>query len=116
MSKKKGVLIDALDKQEFRSVEYESLQDIYDLLKCEMIEAVPLSVDRRMQMTVFVDEEGLLKEGRKGFFICGYPQMLIGNGLITVVDEQGENRDLEIDLRIVEGFFKFIEVSDTEGS
>lgn len=83
---KRGILIDvaALTVKE---VEFSGLQDMYRLIGCDMVECV--GVDRKTDL--WVDEEGLLKNDGKGFFLFkGAHQPLKGNGLITGgVDEDG---------------------------
>lgn len=52
--------------------------------------------------TVYVDDEGLLKEP-KHFFCCpGYPQWLAGNGLILGTGSHGESKPSQLTLEEVQ--------------
>jgi hypothetical protein len=75
-----GVLIDATNRS-VTDVEFEpTLEEMYRLIGCELIEAIrrgPFAPD-----TLYVDEEGLYKKHVAGFAI-GVSQTIVGNGLIV---------------------------------
>jgi hypothetical protein len=84
---KRGILVDVA-KLTVREVQFNGLKDMYRLIDCDMVECVSYGKD----LDVWVDEEGLLKNDGKGFFMLpSYPQPFKGNGLLTGgVDENGE--------------------------
>jgi hypothetical protein len=84
---KRGILVDVA-KLTVREVQFNGLKDMYRLIDCDLVECVSYGKD----LDVWVDEEGLLKNDGKGFFMLpSYPQPLKGNGLLTGgVDEDGE--------------------------
>lgn len=62
-------------------------RDIYRHIECDCFSVVGIDdVD-----SVFIDDEGLLKDEPGPFFaLAGYPQPLAGRGLILGCDEEGE--------------------------
>lgn len=81
----KAILIDAYIRT-VSEVEYEgSLNSIYALLKCEIIEAVRISESD----SIYVDEEGMINGTEVGFLFAGRP--LFGSGLVIGVDEEGND-------------------------
>lgn len=93
---KRGILID-VDKLNVREVQFDGLKDMYKLIDCDMVECVPYG----RNLDVWVDEEGLLKNDGKGYFMLpSYPQPLKGNGLLTGgVDEDGETKPCTLTLK-----------------
>lgn len=86
MTKKpfKTILIDPY-KMQVRLAETDgSLQSMYDLLDCELVERSPLlrSIPDATQWDyAWVDEEGLHRQ-RAGFQLGAHPQVLMGRALI----------------------------------
>lgn len=88
----KGILINALD----RTVELVSnagdLAALYDGIKCEMVEIADFNPETGD--TVWVDEEGLLKDNTYGFVYKN--KKLMGNGMIYGSNLNGDNVDVSI--------------------
>ena len=56
----------------------ETLQELYDLIGCDLVELVQL--DRGIIMAV--DEEGKLKEIKGGFTFLGWGEVIAGTGIV----------------------------------
>lgn len=69
-----------------------SLNEMYRLLECEMIEAITLNraTKKKPGNILWVDEEGLLKPSIGYFELEDFPQTLSGHGLVTGIDYDGE--------------------------
>ena len=92
----KALLIDVEAKQ-LREVELKATEsgraqtdEMHKLIGCEMFEHVKLSD----KLSLWVDEEGLLKDRTKGFLLCTSRQPIMGNGLLTGMDASGEITDV----------------------
>lgn len=58
---------------------------------------------------VFIDDEGLLKNGEQSFFaIWGYPQPLAGKGLVLGCDADGESVEPQISLEELRARVRFL--------
>ena len=83
----------------------ESISDIRRLIGCDMFTCVTIS-DRE---TIYVDDEGLLKNPQFFFKHSNYPDPLAGNGLILGFDmKSGDSKDtayLPIDVAKVTEFY-----------
>jgi len=111
----RAILIDAKNK-EIKEVLYSDLYSIYTLLNVDSIE---IASYLRNDDFIFVDEEGLLKEHNKDWFILhkaddsmlqnGYFK---GNGLVCHCDSEGENTDCLYDVQAIKGMVTFIQESD----
>jgi hypothetical protein len=110
----RAILIDTYAK-EVREVDFNGdYKHIYELLsdpnhKVDIYEAVRIDAKE----TIFVDEEGLLKEmdnpGEIAFFRWkGGHQALAGNGLILSTDEEGESVASELTLDFVRDHVIFL--------
>ena len=108
----KAILIDVRSKM-IKYVEVQKDKDgsylpsIYALIDCRLIQGVNLDAKH----TLYVDEEGLLKlenffidkegnlDSNSHFFVFdGYPQPLIGNGLIIAYNKEGDKEPIELTL------------------
>jgi hypothetical protein len=58
---------------------------------------------------VFIDDEGLLKEGQSFFLIEGYPTPLAGKGLVLGTDKHGESVEPTLTLEEVRARVMFVE-------
>ena len=81
------------------------LQDIYKLLDCQIITAVPFGPD-----SVYCDDEGLTKEPVYQFFgIKGVAQPLAGRGLVIGLDADGNDATPSMTLEDVQAQTFFVE-------
>lgn len=108
---KRGILIDVVNKT-LREVEFKNLIDMYRLIDCDIVECVSYGKDA----DVWVDEEGLLKNDDKGFFMLHtYPQPIKGNGLITGgCDDEGSTKSSTMSLEDAAKIVKFLTVGELE--
>jgi hypothetical protein len=98
------------------------IQDIYRFLEVDQFEAVGLGEINGVFVSMYVDEEGLLKEayieedGTKhnmfGMKLKGFPNVIMGNGLIMGTDEEGESVDSPLSVSQVESLVTFVEYDD----
>ena len=78
---------------ETKEVEIDTYKDYYKHLECTMFDAVRVSWNDT-DITIYVDDEGLLKSGNLGRHVHGYPEPLFGNLVITGgVDSIGRTLD-----------------------
>lgn len=99
----KGILIDARAR-EVRAVDVDKgIQAIYDQVKCETFTCVILENEE----TLYVDDEGLLNGTQVGFTITGYPDPMMGNGLILGSNEDGESVDTTLTVEKVRSWVAF---------
>lgn len=82
---KKAILIDAYSR-EVKEVEYQTLEDIYRLLRCSIIEAVYLSNGD----VIYIDEEGRIN-GTKVGFSSVQKGPLFGSGLVVHINDEGDD-------------------------
>jgi hypothetical protein len=84
----RAILIDPVAKTVTEVEHTDDYRDIYKHLECDLFTVVGIDeVD-----SVFIDDEGLLKDEPGPFFaLAGYPQPLAGRGLILGCDEEGES-------------------------
>lgn len=83
----RAILIDPVNKTVSEVEHNGDYRDIYRHIECDCFTVVGIDdVD-----SVFIDDEGLLKDEPGPFFaLKGYPQPLAGKGLILGCDEDGE--------------------------
>jgi len=84
-------------------------QTMYPLLKCSTFTtATPRGLKGRD--TIFVDDEGLLTltSASKFFLFEGYPQPLVGNGLVMGCNAAGESTSPKTPLEYVKSKVKFL--------
>lgn len=85
-----GILIDPVVR-ECSVVEMDAdnvLQSLYDHLGCDMVE---LCAHQSNGDAIYVDEEGLFKEGLRSFQVFGAHQPFFGRGLILGHDSEGNS-------------------------
>ena len=104
---KKGILID-VEKREIKEVVIEdTLQSIYDQIKCDTFDCVQIHEEN----DVYVDDNGLfnLTPYSKFFHYKTYPQPLSGNGLILGIDhETGDSIDTTLTIEEVKKNVTFL--------
>ena len=88
---KKGLLIDVVAKT-ITDIQITDYHDIYKLIGngCDLF-AVPVEFPNGD--TIYIDDEGLLKEVHGGFFMNGWSYPLCGNAVILGQDEEGDIAD-----------------------
>lgn len=75
-------------------VDIESYKDYYPLLDAELFDVVMVRW-KDEDISIFVDDEGMLKEGNFGRYVDGYSQPLFGNIVICGgVDDEGNTLPL----------------------
>lgn len=73
----------------------KTYKDYYPLLNADCFDAVMVEWDG-VAVTLFVDDEGLMKSGNIGRTVKGYPQPLFGNIVVCGgVDERGNTLPLD---------------------
>ena len=116
----KAILIDSKNKSITEVEKGEGIEDIYKHLgegvRCFSVISLGGGVD------MFIDDEGLLREayidenGEKhnmtGIQLDGYPQVIMGNGLIVGTDDMGETIDCPVSVRQVEAVVTLVELDD----
>jgi hypothetical protein len=92
-------------------------QQIAKLIDADFFDAARFN---RKGDTVYVDDEGLIKEGPAyHFIITGYPQPLAGKGLILGTDNNGESVAPSItleDAKLLVRFGGVARIADADGS
>lgn len=89
----------------------DRLPPIYRLIGCETITAVPFDYAD----TIYVDDEALLKSPAHHLFAAaGYPQPIVGNGLVVGTTSNGADAPPRVSLARLQRRIRFIErVTDT---
>lgn len=88
----------------------KSYKDYYKHLKCDVFDVVRVMWGKH-DISIYVDDEGLLKSGVYGRKVKGYSQPLFGNFVITGgVDEEGNTLPIpdEINLEHYIGDINYI--------
>ena len=82
------------DIERVYEADIKSYTDYYEHLKCELFDVVMVSWQGE-SISIFVDDEGLLKSGNVGGKVEGYPEPLFGNMVICGgVDVEGNTLPL----------------------
>lgn len=113
---KTAILVDSKNKEIKRVEVGDGIEDIYKHLGCDTFDIVNLGGG----VDMFIDDEGLLKNawvdqetGEKhnmtGIKLAGYPQVIMGNGLIMGHNEEGESIDSPVSVEQVEAVVTFVE-------
>lgn len=113
----KAILLDSMNKEISKVELEEGIENIYKFLgeNVRCFDVVRLDEG----VTMFVDDEALLKEayiddeGTKhnmtGIKIRNFPQVIIGNGLIVGDNKEGETVDCPVSKAQVETIISFVE-------
>ncbi len=81
-----------------REVDIKDYKDYYPLLKCSNFDVVMPNDE----MSIFVDDEGMLKSKNYGRMVDGYPEPLFGNLVFCGgVDSKGETLDTPLQIHDV---------------
>lgn len=86
--------------------EYSGLESIYTALQCDTVYAATFNENRD---SVFIDDEGLLKNPTRFFCIEGYPQPLAGRGLVCGLDGEGETVEPTVGLEWLKAHVCYVE-------
>jgi hypothetical protein len=100
---KKAIKIDAVNRT-VTEVEINDWQDIAPAIGADLFTCVDLGGGE----TLYVDDEGLLKNPEHFMMIGGYPEPIAGSGLILGTDEMGESKDTELTVELVRDGVHFI--------
>lgn len=113
----KAILIDTPNHQVIE-VEYSGdYKQIYEHIRAEMFEVVVMNVVDDIDVTVFVDEEGLINGNPHGFFgLLGINQPLAGYGLVLGCDAMGETVDAPVDIDWVRERVRFLSEKKKEAA
>ncbi len=104
----KALFIDPID-QTIRTLSYDGdYKSIYRILDCRTFECVyPFNNED----TVFIDEEGLLKESNFAFDILGSNELwnrtYLGSAMILGADDEGESIECKSKLDDIKSIIKF---------
>jgi hypothetical protein len=113
MKKNRCILIDVENKSITEIYLEEGLQPIYDALKCDYFESVMIDGTNDL----YVDEEGLFKvEENTKFFQYGTGQYLVGNGLVTAHNDEGETIDTSLSVDYVKERVRFFNLNELQRS
>jgi hypothetical protein len=79
----------------------DNYKDYYKHLECEMFDVVRVNWNGH-DISIFVDDEALLKPRNYGRRVEGYPEALFGNMVICGgVDDEGETLDLPEEFTLI---------------
>lgn len=106
----KAILINASNRT-VTEVEYDgNFRNLQKLIGCDCFTLAPLNSENAADdVSLFVDDEGLLKAPEEFFHIAGvtlYP--LAGNGVILGVDYEGNSVDSPVDVADIESRIVFL--------
>lgn len=104
----KAYLIDAKAKTVTEADYNGDYRHIYQLIGVDTFAVVCIDDSGN---TVFIDDDGLLKDPRYFFTLAGYPQPLAGNGLVLGTDAGGESVAPTISIEDVRAMVSFLEAS-----
>ena len=81
-------------------VEQDNIEDIYKYIESPIMDVVSICIDEH-QVSVYVDDEGLLKTDNLGRDVKGYPNPLFGSLLfLGGVDNYGRTLGLDDEITI----------------
>jgi len=98
----KGILINAFDETVKEVVMTGNYKEIYTLVECSTFDCADIDEDN----TLYVDDEGLLKETNRYFSIYG--RDYAGNGLIIGNNDEGESIDSTLTVEQVKDMISFL--------
>ncbi len=117
----RAILID-VQNHTITEVEQNGLDDMYSLCNCETIDFVRLD----NEINCVVDDEGLIKQGwvdendvrhnLSGFTFGNLDQVIMGNGLIIGINQEGDTIDLsnDITIELVKSVLKFVDYDNND--
>lgn len=102
----KGILINAKDRTvKPVEVRQHDIHHMHDLIECQCFTC--LNMNEKGTETIYVDDEGLLKDPKHFFRMPFYPQWLAGNGLILGTNSNGESVNTKCSVEEIESQVKF---------
>ena len=107
-----GFLVDVLDELSGPITIDNSLESLYSILNCDLIDITYLTLGKK-QFCVIVDDEGLLKSSPKisAVSASGRP-MLVGNLMIVSADGGEDFASLSLDdISLIEKHIRYIATS-----
>ena len=87
----------------------EHFTEISKAIDCDVF-AAPHTLENND--TLYVDDEGLLKNPENFFLLDSYPQPIAGNGLILGCDHEGESIDAKTSLIELANRVKFMDINE----
>jgi hypothetical protein len=100
----KAILINSIE-QTVTEIEYSgNWRDISKLIGCDLFTVVNMGKGD----TIFVDDEGLLKDPQYFFKLDTYRSLLAGNGLILGSDDEGESIACKVTVEEMRSRISFI--------
>lgn len=84
----KAIKIDVVKKEVYPVEITSDYKDIHTHLECDTFTTAQMT--KEFGVTLFVDDDGLLKEPIGAFFIAGAKQAYSGHGLLIAINEKGE--------------------------
>ena len=103
-----GILIDAKNRT-LKIVRISGLEDMYREMEVDLV-TIGTHIDDKN--SIFVDDEGLLKNPEHFFFWEGAHQPFAGNGLILAADDEGETISTTITGKEAQEKITFLSYSD----
>lgn len=106
----KCIRIDVTNKVVHEVEINDNIQDIYEQLGCDLFEVVRIDEIN----DIYVDEEGLLKLNENSLFFRyeGYPQPIVGNGLILGHNKRGDSTSTTLTLEEVKQKVTFLTMEE----
>jgi hypothetical protein len=105
-------LIDPFNKTVTRCVYNGTNDHIYELIGCDLFDIARIGDDGD---GIFVDDEGLGKEGQKFFSCQEYPYPLAGKGLVLGCDMEGNSVTPKITLDELRATISWVEPLSVDG-
>lgn len=102
----KAILIDPFEMIVSEVFYGGDLENIYELIEAKPFTVASFGADGD---GIFVDDEGLFRQGQRFFKFDGYPQPLAGKGLILGSDESGESISPAITLEAVQTSVRWVQ-------
>lgn len=85
---------------------------IYELIDCDCYDVARIN---KHGDGIFVDDEGLMKDGMDFFIFDGYPSPLAGKGLILGCDSSGESIKPHVTLADAKAAVRFVQPVSING-
>lgn len=89
-----AILIDPSTQSITRTTIPDGLEGLYETLRCETVDAIDLGSG----ITLWIDDEGLLKDNQSFFELINFGQPIAGTAVILSTDKDGES--ISVDARL----------------
>jgi hypothetical protein len=106
----RALFINSITKT-IEEVEINGLEDLQRLVGGYIAVGTTLVKDT-IENTVFVDDEGLLKDPNNYFYIKGSHQPFAGNGVLIGTNDEGDSIDTNFILNDITNLVQFLSTSD----